>query len=929
MFSRYFICITCFIILFISQDIYSQCLSKTEILKRVSAIENNQSFSAKQKLINYYALENIAASCLKDKDSVHAWIFLKIGKYEFLAHNDFERTAEFTKTALQTNNYTSKGASLYLNINAYYNLASAYESLLSYNKAITYYDSVLYLCRNITDTNAFVLDTRSSKANIYFSLGDYQKAAEESITGIHLAEIENNPDQQTSFMNMEAQSFLFQNNTSKALPIAYKAAVLAKQINNVFELATAYKTLALICEKNYKPDSAKYYYNAAINARLQTNMYSNIGADYNELGNFYNDQKDYVNAAVCYNKFLFYANKSTDTIDRSVKTAMAYLNFAENFFQQGKIAKSEVLYIKSMKTLKLNINNILECPSAKQIGFLNSNAKLVIALMSIKTKLLLSDYKTNKQNKFIQACLQTALVTDSVITQIRHEHIGEQSKLFWRDKTNQFYINAIEACYLSNNAALAFYFIEKSRAMLLGDKLNELNAASYLPKAETREEETYQIKIVELEQKLLLLKDTSSQYKDVQLQLLSVKDAFEHYTKSLEKNYPVYYQYKYADEVPALKMLQQYLAKSKQSFVHYFPGDSVYYILAVTATSTKFIQCSSKDFNKENLTAFIKLCADKNALNTDYTSFCKLSNNIYSLLFKPLDLPKGRVVICTGNEVIPFDALCIDDKGKHFLLTNYSFDYVYSARFLLKQFNNSVAKGDFVGYAPVSFANNLGVANLNNAEKALNASSTFYKNALLFTNENASRNNFFRNASDYSIVSIFSHARADTTDNEPVLFMHDSVIHLSELQLLNNPATKLVMLSACQTNVGKTANGEGIYSLARGFATAGIPSISATLWKADEEAIYSISEKFNQYLSEGMNKDEALQKAKLDYISSNKNSEKILPYYWANMILIGNTDAIKSGEQSTLNMKWMIAASIAVVLLIFIWKRKVNKQIKH
>ncbi len=91
--------------------------------------------------------------------------------------------------------------------------------------------------------------------------------------------------------------------------------------------------------------------------------------------------------------------------------------------------------------------------------------------------------------------------------------------------------------------------------------------------------------------------------------------------------------------------------------------------------------------------------------------------------------------------------------------------------------------------------------------------------------------------------------------------MQDATIHLSELQRLNNPATKFVLLSACQTNVGKTATGEGIYSLARGFAAAGIPSVSATLWNADEETIYNISNSFNKYLSEEMNKDEALQKA--------------------------------------------------------------------
>ncbi len=184
----------------------------------------------------------------------------------------------------------------------------------------------------------------------------------------------------------------------------------------------------------------------------------------------------------------------------------------------------------------------------------------------------------------------------------------------------------------------------------------------------------------------------------------------------------------------------------------------------------------------------------------------------------------------------------------------------------------------------------------------------------LFTYQNASKSNFFKYAPSYSVVNIFSHAWADTTDNEPMLFMQDSVIHLSDLQKLINPAIRLVLLSACQTNVGKNATGEGIYSLARGFAIAGIPSVAATLWKADEETIYTISEKFNQYLAEGMNKDEALRKAKLDFIKSSGNGEKLFPYYWANMILIGNTDAIKFDSSQSKSM--LILIIIAGIILI-------------
>ena len=91
-------------------------------------------------------------------------------------------------------------------------------------------------------------------------------------------------------------------------------------------------------------------------------------------------------------------------------------------------------------------------------------------------------------------------------------------------------------------------------------------------------------------------------------------------------------------------------------------------------------------------------------------------------------------------------------------------------------------------------------------------------------------------------------------------FFKDSVIHLSELQMLGRPSTKLIVLSACQTNAGKNLTGEGIYSLARGFSSAGIPSVVATQWVADDNAIYAISEKFNQLIAGGMSKDSHYRK---------------------------------------------------------------------
>jgi len=172
-----------------------------------------------------------------------------------------------------------------------------------------------------------------------------------------------------------------------------------------------------------------------------------------------------------------------------------------------------------------------------------------------------------------------------------------------------------------------------------------------------------------------------------------------------------------------------------------------------------------------------------------------------------------------------------------------------------------------------------------------------------------------RQAGEYSTVTILTHARADALDEEPLLFMNDSVIRLSELPLLRKPATQLIILSGCETNAGKNRNGEGIFSLARGFSAAGIPAVAATQWMADEGAIYSISQKFNENIHAGFNKDEALQRAKLFYILQDPRGT-LLPCYWADMILIGNSEPIVFSK--ALVPGWVLVGATGAGLILFL-----------
>ena len=60
-----------------------------------------------------------------------------------------------------------------------------------------------------------------------------------------------------------------------------------------------------------------------------------------------------------------------------------------------------------------------------------------------------------------------------MLDRIKAEQSDMQSKLFWRIDSRRLYEHAIEACYAYGNLDDAFYFFEKSRAVLLNDQLNE------------------------------------------------------------------------------------------------------------------------------------------------------------------------------------------------------------------------------------------------------------------------------------------------------------------------------------------------------------------------------------------------------------------------------------------------------------------------
>ena len=125
----------------------------------------------------------------------------------------------------------------------------------------------------------------------------------------------------------------------------------------------------------------------------------------------------------------------------------------------------------------------------------------------------------------------------------------------------------------------------------------------------------------------------------------------------------------------------------------------------------------------------------------------------------------------------------------------------------------------------------------------------------------------------------------------------------------------LVVLSACETALGKLSNGDELVGLTRAFIYAGTPSVVASLWKVDDSSTAKLMGNFYKYLKTGTKVD-ALRKAQLDLIRRSARIDLLAkrgiggtgrlggnprlkslsqdsvstshPYFWAPFILVGD-----------------------------------------
>jgi CHAT domain-containing protein len=137
-------------------------------------------------------------------------------------------------------------------------------------------------------------------------------------------------------------------------------------------------------------------------------------------------------------------------------------------------------------------------------------------------------------------------------------------------------------------------------------------------------------------------------------------------------------------------------------------------------------------------------------------------------------------------------------------------------------------------------------------------------------------------------------------------------VSLQDIYSLRAPVD-LVVLSACQTGLGKDIRGEGLVGLTRGFMYAGATSVVASLWKVEDEATAELMRRFYiEMLKNGKTPAEALRAAQN---SIRQVPEWSAPHYWAGFTLQGEYRYVVNSSRGWQRSSIVITIAIFLLLL--------------
>lgn len=369
-----------------------------------------------------------------------------------------------------------------------------------------------------------------------------------------------------------------------------------------------------------------------------------------------------------------------------------------------------------------------------------------------------------------------------------------------------------------------------------------------------------------------------------------------------------------------LKSLYAKLEKDKSILVEYFSGFERMYIFTLANHRIKLKNSSTTDTAIPKIISFLNYFSDANKIIDNISGYNHLGNSVYKMLQLPtISTYKNLIIVPDGLlNFLPFEALITKESTTtnfaqmHYLLNDFKIAYTNSADFYLNAKPISSNKKIVLGIFPV-FEKTTSELTFSKTEMQ-SIKDNF--NGVFFDNSNATFDNFKKNASNYSILHLSTHATSGDIGTPASIKFYDQEILYSELYNININSD-LVVLSACETGIGKLYKSEGAMSIARGFEFAGAQNLLFSLWKVNDYTTSVFMDYFYKNLNNGESYFDANTNAKLDFLKKKSISNtKKSPYYWSAFVYYGG---IETPETPT-NYYFYIIGLLILIGLFLVYK---------
>lgn len=910
--------------------------------------------------------------------------YAKIGKaYSYLAtisvnRNDeehveyYRRSIENYQSAISVLTNKSEYDNVFL-LRTYLNVGMAYSYIDNIDSSYHYFEKIVNHVPKIEDepalygkVNLFLGRLSSAKENFIVSEEYYKNAI------FHFEKAGRSKMVLADFYSEYATVCQQMGNDNKALEYITKSLNCIRgeqnKVPNLLAQAHLLNNRGIILESLGRLNAAERDYLSVLKVyenEVSGNYLGKISAILNNLSNVYENKLQFSKAIQTLQKSVDINIKRSNHNDLAIN----YENIANNYLKLGNYDLA-LKYIQL--SLKFHLHNYNEegiyiNPDPNEV--LESDRNYYLTQLIQKSKILVAKYHQLPNQVNFDDINNIFFDIELLIKAIRKTQFSEYSKNRLSAQTKAYLIQKLRFIISSKTTiddeflSDIFRSAETLKSLALLESLKENNAMqnSGIPEEIINQEKQIGSTIIQIEKQLKEVSVTNvGANLAVELRdkhLLKLRDR-EDLILKIEKDYPDYYQKKYNINITSIPQVQHNLT-GNQTLISYFVGKETLYAFVIEKEKAELISIP-KDFP---LSAYIQMMRggifntfyddkyDKIEMNAQYAEYGYL---LYRKLIEPLGNLKEEVIIIPDGELgfIPFDALlqkAPSDPNRfsthEYFGKNYQISNNYSATLWLEMRAKTVSKEGFLGVAP-EFPLNPAMANalssirgkednlwrLNFNESEVEGIYELFGGRKLLS-EDASMEEFKKWASKYSILHLATHA---LIDNDNIEFsylaftkMADSLenkMFIKDLYELELNA-QMVVLSACETGIGELKEGEGIYSLARGFAHTGVKSIINSLWSIDDAPSSQLMVNFYQKLSDGLPKDKALQLAKKEYYLNTEEEWQAHPFYWAAFVPIGDMSPVELASKfNYLNFSDTLLGVIGMTLLLMFYSVRRRKE---